>query len=122
MLLNKRFLILLFLLGLLLPLASGQEEFAYEAKGRRNPFIPLVTPQGRLLQLDKQETTYVEGLALEGIIYDNAGVSFAIVNTAVVGVGDFVGDYQVLKIQENKVIFVKDGEPTEVELTKEEVR
>jgi hypothetical protein len=122
MLLNKKFLILLLLLGLILPLAFGQEEFTYDAKGKRNPFIPLVTPGGRLLKLDKQETTSVEGLTLEGIIYDKLGRSFTIVNATVVGIGDMVGDYQVLKILENKVVFIKNGELLEVELTKEGVK
>ena len=117
MLLNKKFLIVLLLLGLILPLAFAQGEFIYDAKGKRNPFIPLVTPEGRLLKLDKQEATSVEGLAVEGIIYDKFGRSFAIVNANVVGIGDLVGDYQVLKIQENKIIFIKDGELLEIELT-----
>jgi hypothetical protein len=117
MLLNKRFFIFLFLTVVFCRAAFAQEEFTYDAKGKRNPFIPLVTPQGRLLKLDKSEATSVEGLVVEGIIYDKFGRSFAIVNTNVVGIGDVVGDYQVLKIQENKVIFIKDGEPLEVELT-----
>jgi hypothetical protein len=117
MLLNKKLLVLLLLSWLILSSAFAQDEFIYDAKGRRDPFIPLVTPEGRLLKLDKQEATSVEGLAVEGIIYDKFGRSFAIVNTNVVGIGDVVGDYQVLKIQENKVVFIKDGEPLEVELT-----
>jgi hypothetical protein len=115
MLPNKRFFILLFFIFTTVTFAQG--EFVYDAKGKRNPFIPLVTPEGRLLKLDKPEATSVEGLAVEGIIYDKFGRSFAIVNTNVVGIGDIVGDYQVLKIQENKVIFIKGGEPLEVELT-----
>jgi hypothetical protein len=39
-----------------------------------------------------------------------------------VGIGDMVGDYQVLKILENKVVFIKKGELLEVELTKEGVK
>lgn len=105
-----------------MPLAFGQEEFVYDAKGKRNPFIPLVTPEGRLLKLDKQQDTTQQGLAIEGIIYDKLGRSFAIVNSAVVGIGDMVGDFQVLKILDNKVIFIRNGEPLEVELTKEEVK
>ena len=120
MLLNKKLLIFLFLLGLILPSAFGQEEFTYDAKGKRNPFIPLVTPEGRLLKLDKQEIISKHGLTIEGIIYDKLGRSFAIVNANVVGIGDRVGDFQVLKILANKVIFIKNGEPLEVELTKKE--
>ena len=117
MLLNKRFSLFLFLFFVFNSLAFSQGEFVYDPKGKRNPFIPLVTPQGRLLKLDKQEVTTAEGLAVDGIIYDKLGRCFAIVNTKVVGVDDMVGDYQVLNIQENKVIFVKDGVLLEVELT-----
>ncbi len=100
----------------------AQGEFAYDAKGKRNPFIPLVTPEGRLLKLDKEKETTQQGLSLEGIIYDKLGRSFAIVNTQVVGIGDMVGDFQVLKILNNKVIFIRNGEPLEVELNKEEAK
>ncbi len=120
MLLNKRFFLVLFIFFIFTTAVFCQSEFVYEAKGKRNPFIPLVTPEGRLLKLDKLEATSVEGLGIEGIIYDKFGRSFAIVNGTVVGVGDLVGDYQVLKIQERKVIFIKEGAPLEVELTKEE--
>ena len=121
MLLNKRFFLFLFFGLVFCGAAFSEGEFVYNAKAKRNPFIPLVTPEGRLLKLDKQEAVSVEGLAIEGIIYDKFGRSFAIVNANVVGIGDIVGDYQVLKIQENKVVFIKDGELLELELTKEDL-
>jgi hypothetical protein len=92
----------------------AQEEFAYDSKGKRDPFIPLVTPDGRLLKLEQEQTR--GELSLEGIIYDKNGVSYAIVNGDIVKVGDAAGNYQVLKIEKNKVIFIKDGEPSEIEL------
>lgn len=119
---NKKFLICLLLFFTNLALVFGQTEFVYEDKGKRNPFVPLVTPEGRLLKLDKQSITSSEGLAIEGIIYDKFGRSFAIVNTEVVGIGDSVGDYQVLKIFEDKVVFIKDGQPLEVEFNKEDAK
>ena len=96
----------------------AQEQFIYDAKGRRDPFIALVTPDGRLLKLEQQEGS--AGLLVEGIIYDKNGLSYAIVNGEVVKIGDKINDYQVLKIEENKVIFIKEGETQEVELKKEE--
>ena len=97
----------------------AQDEFKYDAKEKRNPFIPLVTPDGRLISnLEKKEGAV--GLSLEGIIYDKGGLSYAIVNGVVVKISDKVGDYQVLKIEEKRVIFIKEGEPLEVELKKEE--
>ena len=99
-------------------LSYAQEEFVYDAKNKRDPFIPLVTSDGRLLKLEQEEGT--QGLLLEGIIYDDKGISCAIVNGEVVRVGDEAGGFQVLKIQKDKVIFIKDGQPTEIELKKEE--
>jgi hypothetical protein len=117
-LLANRLTILLLCFLSLFSISLAQEQFVYDAKGKRNPFIPLVTPDGRLLKLEQEEGT--AGLALEGIVYDKNGVSYAIINGEVVRIGDKVGDYQVLKIEEKKVIFIKDGEPTEVDLKKED--
>ena len=111
----------IFLLNLFCVLAYGfsfaQGDFIYDAKGERNPFMPLVTPEGRFIKIKPRSIT--EGLELEGIIYDKISMSYAIVNGLVVKVGDFVGDYQVLKIEEKKVVFIKEGQPFEVELKKE---
>lgn len=100
-------------------LIFAADEFIYNSKGKRDPFIPLVTSDGRFLKLDKEEEAPA-GLLVEGIIYDKQGLSYAIVNGEVVKIGDNVGEYQVLKIEAEKVIFVKEGEPIEVEIKKEE--
>ena len=97
--------------------AFAQEVFVYDPKGKRNPFIPLVTPEGRLVKLDKEEAA--GPLRIEGIIYDKHGRSFAVVNGFVVAIGDVVGDYQILKIEDNKVIFIKEGQVIGVDLKKE---
>ena len=99
-------------------LYAADEEFVYDSKGKRNPFIPLVTSTGKLLKLDSEESS--TGLLLEGIIYDDRGLSYAIVNGEVVKIGDIINDYQVIKIEKSKVIFIKEGEPLELELKKEE--
>jgi len=96
----------------------AQEQFVYDSQGKRNPFIPLLTADGRLLKLEQEGP--VGSLLLEGIIYDQHGLSYAIVNGEVVKVGDAIGDYQVLKVEKNRVIFIKEGETTEIELKEEE--
>jgi hypothetical protein len=96
----------------------AQEQSVYDARGKRNPFTPLVTSDGRLLKLDKEEGT--KTLSIEGIIYDEHGLSYAIVNAEVVKIGDEIAGYQVLKIEKNKVIFIKEGQPLEIEFKKEE--
>lgn len=97
---------------------ATEKQFVYDAKGKRNPFTALVTPDGRLLKIADEEES--GGLTLEGIIYDEQGLSFAMVNGLVVKVGDTIEGYQVLKIESNRVIFLKDGEPFMEELKKEE--
>jgi len=113
------FLPLLFTFNfLLLTFLSAQEQTGYDAKDKRNPFIPLVTRDGRLLNLEPQQQG-TSTLTVEGIIYDKNGISCAVVNGSVVKIGDPVGEYQVLKIEEKKVIFIKEGQPLEIELKKD---
>ena len=81
--------------------------------------MPLVTPDGRLINLGAEEENK-SALLLEGIIYDKNGISYAIVNGNVFKIGDMVSGYQVLKIEKNKVIFIKEGQMQEVILKKEE--
>ncbi|MEK6727590.1 MAG: hypothetical protein AABY28_02805 [Candidatus Omnitrophota bacterium] len=115
MLKNKIILSCVFLA--LCNITFAQEGFIYGPKGKRNPFIPLITQDGRLMKLDKEEAK--GDLIIEGIIYDKYGRSFAIVNGSVAGVGDAVGGYQVLRVEENRVIFIKEGQVVEVDLKKE---
>ena len=105
---------------LFLSVASAQDkEFTYDSKGKRDPFIALVTPDGRLLKLEDQAQENTT-LNLEGIIFDNNGMSYALVNSEALRVGDTIGEYQVLKIEKDKVSFIKEGQVTEIELKKEE--
>jgi len=120
MLKNKRYFCSILILFLLCISSFAQEQFIYDSQGKRNPFIPLVTSDGRFLQLEADETKKDSELNLTGIIYDKYGISYAIVNDTVVKIGDYVDDYQVLKIEEKKVIFIKGGEIKEVEFKKEE--
>jgi len=121
MLKNKFILVSVFFIFTSIMVAGAAEQYVYESKGKRDPFIALVTSDGRLLKLDTDEE--VKGdLNLEGIIYDKNGVSFAIVNGAVVKIGDVVGDNQVLRIEKEKVIFIKEGATFDLELKKEETK
>lgn len=96
----------------------AREKYSYDVSGKRNPFIPLITTDGRLLNLDIVDSP--KTLSLQGIMYDATAISYAIVNNVVVKAGDIVDGSQVLKIEENKVTFVKDGQVSEIELKKGE--
>ena len=97
----------------------AQDEFIYNAKGKRNPFFPLVSSGGILTKLDKQERNS-SVLTIDGIIYDSNGLSYALVSGSVVGIGDYVGELRVLKIQSDRVVFLKDNQKIEIPLAKEE--
>ncbi len=119
MLKSKALLVSLILYLTSTGLGLCQEQACYDSASRRDPFIPLVTSDGRLLNLDAEKESKAS-LSIEGIIYDKNGVSYAVVNGNVVKIGDFVGDCQVLKIETNKVTFIKQGETQEIILKKEE--
>jgi hypothetical protein len=97
------------------------QEFVYDSQGKRNPFIPLVTPDGRFQKLEADERKAAgEELKLEGIMYDKYGISYAVVNGMVVKIGDVIGEFQVLKIEERSAIFMREGQEKTLELKKEE--
>ncbi len=95
-------------------LTFAQGDFIYQSKGKRNPFIPLVSKDGRLMKLDKEEGEKQTDLLVDGIIYDKQGISYALVNGRVLGIGDYAGEYRVLKITKDKVAFLKDDQIREV--------
>jgi len=99
-------------------LCFAQEEFKYDAEKQRNPFTPLVTSDGRLLTL--QQAPAVKELSLQGITFDQSGLSFCVINGEVAMVGDQIDEYKVIKIEEEKVVLSKEGEILEMELRKEE--
>jgi len=108
---------------LLVFLAAGavfaQESFVYDSGGKPDPFNPWVTSDGRLQILKNREKNSETELSLEGIIYDKYGLSYVVVNGEVVKIGDTVDGYQILKIEEKRVIFIKEGELKEVAIKEE---
>jgi hypothetical protein len=102
-------------------IAPAAQDVGYDSGGRPNPFVPWVTADGRLQMLTsepkKQEAH--QGLSVEGIIYDKRGLSYAVINDEIVKIGDTIDGYQVLRIEESKVIVIRDGQQQEIELQEE---
>ncbi len=90
--------------------AAYCQDFVYDAGGRRNPFLPIVTPDGRFQKLEHEDVKIESELRLEGIMYDNYGISYAVVDGMVVKVGDMVNGYQVVRIEEKEVVFMREGQ------------
>lgn len=96
----------------------SEDTFVYDAKKRRDPFIPLVTADGRIIKLESESDK--EEVRLEGIIYESQGLSYAVLNGTVAKIGDVIEGYKVVKIEPSKVILSKSGKNIEIELKKEE--
>jgi hypothetical protein len=112
MLKNRVFIIgKIFIIIFLSPLyALAEEQY-------RDPFVSLVTEDGRLISFKEKKK---DALELEGILYDPYGRASAIVNSQIVRIGDWIGEYQVYRIEKDRVIFLKEGKEFVVQLEKEE--
>jgi len=85
-------------------------EFTYDDHNKRDPFIPLVTKDGKIMPGAKTDSEIeTEQIVLEGIIWDPQGNSVAIMNGKLVKEQERVFDFQVLKIKQTGVILQKGG-------------
>lgn len=92
------------------------EAYAYDDHGSRDPFWPLVSPSGTIINYGQDVS--VSDMILEGIVANAQGIYTAIINGTVVEVGDLVGQYAVVGIEEKKVILSKDTEIFDLNLKK----
>jgi len=88
----------------------SQEEsiFAYQAAGRRDPFAPLVSKDGKLL------VTYgvinsIKDVVLQGVLYDENGESIAILNDMPLKEDETIGSMVLKKIEKDKVVIVSEN-------------
>lgn len=93
------------------------QEYTYKFQGKRDPFIPLISPAGYLVNLEPQEN---EALRLEGIMYDAQGGSMVIINGELLKVGEAIGNAMISSIEPDKVVVIKDNEKVEIEFRREE--
>jgi len=99
--------------------ACAAQDFVYEGKDKRDPFMPLVTSDGYIVTVEDE--LLVSDMNLEGIILASQGEqSLAIINGKVVKVGENIGNYTVLQISVDAVELTKDTDKYRLELKKEE--
>lgn len=101
--------------------------FIYEAKGKGDPFNPLVDKEGRLLKARQEPEVKPppdinEELVLEGIVYGRDGLAYAIIDSRVVRINDVINDYTVMDISAQKVTLAKDTRVLELELLNEDAQ
>jgi hypothetical protein len=83
--------------------SGSQTPFRYDAKGRRDPFLPLVW-NGKLITPIGQRLSEGAQPELDGILFDPAGDSIALVNGQEARVGEVIGGYRVVEIRQDAVV------------------
>ena len=100
--------------GLLVALMAPGAWAAYDSKGKRDPFVPLVTPEGRRIYppgLDEEVISGVAGLVLHGIVYESGDQSMAIINGQILKKGQQLDGMKVLEITPTSVTMQIEGKP-----------
>lgn len=98
--------------------AQEQERFVYDDAGKRDPFWPLVEAGGNIRTYDSE--FLISDLTLEGIMYSPDNKGAAIINGRVVKADDVIGQYRVVRVDEDSVTLLKGDERYELRLKKGE--
>ena len=93
----------------------GAANFVYEKKGR-DPFRPLITDDGKLVQ--GFDGISLEDIYLEGIIWDPQGDSIAMINGMILRRGDRIGDFEIIKIEKDRITLKSGNEQRLLKLDK----
>ena len=112
---------LIAVLVLILSVASvafAEGAYEYDSKGKLDPFVPLISESGAYVS-DAYAITGIKDVRLEGIVWDDAKGSVAIINGEIVEEGQEIGSVKVLEIKNDSVIFDVGGEEVKVELRSE---
>lgn len=97
---------------------SEEEPFIYDSKGKRDPFIPLIGKGAEFL-FTEVAVGSMEGIYLEGVVWDPVDGSLAIINGEIAAEGDIVGGFKVKEIKKEEVVLVKEGEEFIITLIEE---
>jgi hypothetical protein len=93
--------------------------FQYEARGKRDPFVPLVGGS-RPVSLKLEDITSAEDVKVEGIAVGASGRRIVILNGEVLKENDKVGEVQVKNIYKTSVTIVIGGKSYDLYLSGEE--
>ena len=99
--------------GLLATLACLPAWADYLPKGKRDPFVPLISTDGQRIHppgSEEEVTPGVTAVTLQGIMFDPGSESYAILNGHVVREKEEFAGVKVLKIEPNRVTVLVDGQ------------
>lgn len=92
---------------------------AYNAKGRRDPFVPLLTAEGQRIHppgLDEGTAAGVSGLVLQGIVVDPRGDNYAVINGKILREQEEISGMRIVWIQPHAVTVLAEGQEHRLEL------
>jgi len=92
-------------------------EIRYDRGKRRDPFLPLIGPEGFLPSANLSK----ESFPIEGIVYDPKKGSYAVVGGEIFKEGESVGAAKLIKILPDRVILLQDSEEAVIWLREEVV-
>ena len=114
---KSKFFTMLFVLCILIS-AGAEEQFLYDSKGKRDPFVPLVGVTAKSVE-SLQDVVTIEDVDLQGIAYDAKGKLVAIINGEMVRVGEGGGRLIVKDISDDSVILSIDDEEYKLNIYEE---
>lgn len=82
------------------------EKSMYNAHGKRDPFIPLVTSTMKSSSSNLLGVDNIDDLVVEGVVYDPQHGSVVIVNGTVLKEGEELGGVKVVKVKDNGAFFL----------------
>lgn len=100
------------------PVVGAQSDFIYDDHGKRDPFQPLVSSSGAIINISGD--IQITDMELEGIIVDSRGDNVAIVNGTIMKKRDTIGGYTVSGISADTVTLQKGNETFVLKLKKED--
>ena len=89
--------------------AGAADQKIYEAHGKRDPFIPLVTTTMKSSSLGLLSVENFDDLSIEGVVYDPVHGSIVIVNGAILKEGEELGVVKVLEVKPEGARFLING-------------
>ncbi len=95
----------------------------YQPKGKRDPFIPLLTKEGQRIHppgLDEETAGGLASVVLQGVVFDPKAESYAIINGRIVRQHEEIDGMKVLKIEPTSVTLLVEGKPYQLTLRKSE--
>ena len=93
------------------------EQFRYDSRGKRDPFVPLVgQDKSSNRSIPLSEVSSVEDIFLEGIAGQTTGARTAIMNGELVKEKFKAGEVEVKKITKNSVLITMGGKEYTINL------